>query len=326
MKTNNSISKFVPGWMCMLAVATFSPLSHAQDPVTVTAVAVHYGGNIQYTYQVKNNTRARDIVSVSIGNRGLKGDNPTTITNEQAELEIYPAGSFWGDPLPFGDQRGESPRRGGIFTSPPGWHANILEYGETTKFSVEWSIDNNITSNFPVLPPGQSFKFGVTVPLNDDPRSPFSMSDPAYLNGHFTAGFDYSDVTDEGPASWNYTGSIISLDTTPPTLTVSLSPSIIWPPNRKLVPITATITVKDDYDPAPEIQLVSITANEPLDRSDATDVRPGIDDRQFQLKAERKEENKVGRIYTVTYSATDGSGNKTLASATVTVPHDERAH
>ena len=44
------------------------------------------------------------------------------------------------------------------------------------------------------------------------------------------------------------------------------------------------------------------------------------------LRAEREGKNKAGRIYTITYSATDGSGNKTTASATVTVPHDEREH
>jgi hypothetical protein len=90
-----------------------------------------------------------------------------------------------------------------------------------------------------------------------------------------------------------------------------------------LVPVTATITVTDDYDPEPEIQLVSITANEDLDISDAKDVQPGTDDRQFQLKAKRAGTNMAGRIYTVTYSATDGSGNKVTASATVTVPHDQ---
>ena len=119
-------------------------------------------------------------------------------------------------------------------------------------------------------------------------------------------------------------GAIELADTTPPTLTVSLSPNTLWPPNDKFVPVTATITVKDDYDPQPEIQLVSITANETLTLEDAKDVKPGTDDRQFQLRAKRAGSNPAGRIYTVTYSATDGSGNKSTASATVTVPHDER--
>ena len=105
---------------------------------------------------------------------------------------------------------------------------------------------------------------------------------------------------------------------------MSVNPATLWPPNGKLIPITATITVKDDYDPQPEIKLESITANEPLEKDDIKEANIGTDDRQFKLKAEHEGKNKTGRIYTVTYSATDGTGNKTIASATVTVPHDER--
>jgi hypothetical protein len=82
--------------------------------------------------------------------------------------------------------------------------------------------------------------------------------------------------------------------------------------------------VKDDYDPQPEIKLESITANEPMNKDDIQDAQIGTDDRQFKLKAERDGKNKTGRIYTVTYSATDATGNKAIASATVVVPHDER--
>ena len=107
---------------------------------------------------------------------------------------------------------------------------------------------------------------------------------------------------------------------------VNLSPNKLWPPNERSVPVTATIVVNDNYDPMPEIKLESITANEDLDKDDIKGAQFGTDDRQFLLKSERKGRNKVGRIYTVTYSATDASGNKAIASATVTVPHDEREH
>ena len=50
----------------------------------------------------------------------------------------------------------------------------------------------------------------------------------------------------------------------------------------------------------------------------------GTDDRQFSLAATREGGNLAGRVYTLTYSATDGSGNKATASTTVTVPHDQR--
>jgi hypothetical protein len=320
MIKNKTIFKRALSWMGTLAIIVASPLSYAQDPVTVRALAVHYAGNIQYSYQVSNQTRARSIVSVSIGNRGVQPPDPVYSTNAQPELSIYPAGSYWERQPDQGDSHNVTLRLGGTYTSPPGWTAEILEYEESGNFSIDW--DRNVQTDRGILP-GQTFNFGVTVPLNDDPRSAYTMSDPAYLNGHFTVGFTHSTATDEGPAFWVYTGPIMPIDTTPPTLTVSLSPATLWPPNDKLVSVTAAITVKDDYDPAPEIQLVSITANEVLDKDDIKGALPGTDSRQFMLKAEREGKNKAGRIYTVTYSATDASGNKATASATVTVPHDQ---
>ena len=309
MIKNKMIFKLVFGWVSMLGILIFSPLGFAQESVTVRVTAMRSAGNIQYSYQVSNHTSARNIVSLSIGNRG-----------DQPELTIYPLGSYWGQPSGVGDQRYMEPRLGGVFTSPLDWNAKIMLYEEKSNFSVDWNLDENITSNFPVIYPGQTFNFGVTVPT-DSEESDYIMNDPAYVTGHFTVGFDYSAATDEGPAFWDYTGTIVPIDTTPPVLTVSLSPDTLWPPNGKLVPITATITVKDDYDPSPEIHPESITANEPFDEDE--DIQD-IDDQHFGLAAKRLGTNQAGRIYTVTYSATDASGNKATASATVTVPHDQR--
>jgi len=55
----------------------------------------------------------------------------------------------------------------------------------------------------------------------------------------------------------------ISIDTTPPRLTVTLSPTVLWPPNHQLVDVRANIQVTDDLDPNPKVVLVSITSNEP---------------------------------------------------------------
>lgn len=314
MIKNNTIFKRTFSWVSALTIISISSLCHAQDPVTVRALAVHSAGNIQYTYQVSNQASSRSIVSVSIGNRGSQ---PAGSMYFQPELTIYPAGSYWGPPIAFGDNRGETPRLGGIFTSPPGWHGGILEYGETMNFSVDWNLDLNGVKISPVIYPGQTFNFGVTAPFNNDPRIPYSMSDPAYLNGHFTVGFN----DNEKPGT--YTGSIVPIDTTPPTLSVTLSPATLWPPSGKLVSVNATIAVQDDYDPEPEIKLESITASEALDANDIQDAQLGTDDRSFSLVAKRAGTNQAGRIYTVTYSASDASGNKATASTTVTVPHDQ---
>jgi hypothetical protein len=115
-------------------------------------------------------------------------------------------------------------------------------------------------------------------------------------------------------------------DVTPPKLTVNLSPSVLWPPDHKLIPVTATITAVDDFDPNPKVVLVSILSNEPDDGlgdgdtpKDIQEAVFGTDDRSFLLRAERSGTG-TGRVYTVTYQATDASGNATTVSAQVTVP------
>ena len=143
-----------------------------------------------------------------------------------------------------------------------------------------------------------------------------------------TARATYEDLAAEELAS---SGRIVTrvLDIVPPKLTLALSQNSLWPPNHKLVTITASITVTDDCDPNPKVRLVSITSNEPDnglgDGNTAGDVQGaaiGTDDRTFQLRAERSGRG-TGRVYTVTYEASDASGNTTTQQATVSVPHSK---
>ena len=115
-----------------------------------------------------------------------------------------------------------------------------------------------------------------------------------------------------------------------PTLTVSLSPNTLWPPNHKLVPVSATLQVGNTCDPNPIVQLVSITSNEPDnglgDGDTANDIQGaaiGIDDRAFLLRAERSGKGN-GRRYTATYQVEDVLGNSTTAAGHVTVPKNQR--
>jgi hypothetical protein len=109
-------------------------------------------------------------------------------------------------------------------------------------------------------------------------------------------------------------------DVTAPAITVVLSPAELWPANHRLVPVSATITVSDDFDSHPSIVLESIVSSEPAD-GDIQGASLGTDDRAFQLRAERLGSGS-GRIYTITYRATDASGNTRTARVQVVVPHD----
>lgn len=112
-------------------------------------------------------------------------------------------------------------------------------------------------------------------------------------------------------------------DTTPPGLSVSLSPGVLWPPNHQLASITAGIGVSDVCDANPKVTLVSISSNEP-GAGDIQGASYGTDDRSFLLRAERSGMGK-GRVYTVSYRATDASGNAISATAQVVVLHDQRS-
>jgi Tol biopolymer transport system component len=115
------------------------------------------------------------------------------------------------------------------------------------------------------------------------------------------------------------------VDTTPPALTVSLTPSVLWPPNHKLINVHATIMVSDTCDPTPKVRLQSITSSEPDTGTGPHDVPHdiqnaafGADDRLFRLRAEHSPGGV--RTYTVTYTAEDRHGNTTTVQATVRVP------
>ena len=117
-------------------------------------------------------------------------------------------------------------------------------------------------------------------------------------------------------------------DTTPPEISVAVAPDTLWPPNHKMVNIDASVTASDICDADPIIVLASIISDEPDDADgigdgettgDIQSANLGTEDYKFRLRAERAGEQD-GRIYTITYQATDFSGNSATGSATVSVP------
>ena len=136
-------------------------------------------------------------------------------------------------------------------------------------------------------------------------------------------------VTDPMELSDTEDTSVTIQDTKAPTITVQLTPAELWPPNHKLVDITATVVAEDLCDPHPSIVLTSIVSDEPDDAvgngdghtvDDVQQAAIGTADFNFRLRAERAGSGN-GRVYTVTYTATDACGLSTAAAATVLVPH-----
>ena len=295
MKQNRAIQLLRSTGLAILAYASlaftsgiFTPaglaIAETAPTVNVGVFAQHLGGKIVYHYRVINNTQ-QTITSIAIGLNKQNDGKPNSDVYELIEL---PSG--WNEK--FGIPSTSS-------NSPTGWRVNtIVPAGESITHAIAWEPLNDKT---PKLMSGQTLsKMSVTL----------DKADINYMAGHALITF-----AEGNPA--NLPVSIERLDYIPPSLTVNLSPNTILAQGNKLVAINATFTARDDFDRMPEIKLESITANEPLETDDIRDANIGLDDRYLKFRATSK--SPAGRIYTVTYSATDASGNQTTASATVTV-------
>lgn len=287
--------------------------------VRMQVYGIHQGNDIIYNYTLINNS-TETLQHFVIG---------STYNDKKAyeypQLKRKPSGWSYGRESETGTEIILAP---GSTRQPPNWTANLYGQEGTGYYYLEWQTAPDGQGS--AIAPGQSLAgFSVTVPLYDPHESPRDY----YNAGVSIPGWKENDMYLSGTfkvSCWDFHKNVLQniwgpleiVDKTPPVLTVTLTPAKLWPPNEKMVPITATITVQDDYDPQPEIKLLSITANEPLDKDDIKVGKLFTDIRQFQLKAEREGKNKAGRIYTVTYIANDASGNQTKVSATVTVPHD----
>jgi hypothetical protein len=106
-----------------------------------------------------------------------------------------------------------------------------------------------------------------------------------------------------------------SCDEIAPTLEVSVTPGRLWPPNHRYMRVEATAVADDIFDPTPVVDLVSVVSNEsdngPGDGNTTGDVVI-VDQDTFRLRAERAGGGS-GRIYTITYRATDAATRRRRA-------------
>lgn len=117
------------------------------------------------------------------------------------------------------------------------------------------------------------------------------------------------------------------LDATPPTISgLAVSPSVLWPPNHKMRPVTVSITAVDTCDATPPAcQLTAVTSNEPVNGPGDGNTAPDwliTGNLTANLRAERSG-NGTGRIYTLTVACTDTASNQATGTAILTVPHSQ---
>ena len=191
-----------------------------------------------------------------------------------------------------------------------------------SNITVECTGNLGVEATDPQLAP---FFGGVSATDVCDPNPAITNNAPAFF-GLGTTPVVFTATDDHGNAS-SCTATVTVVDTHPPEITVTVTPTSLWPPNHKMIAINATVTVTDECDPNPTFTLTSITSNEPDnglgDGDQPNDIQGasyGTADTSFLLRAERSGKG-TGRVYTITYTGKDSSNNTATATATVVVQH-----
>lgn len=130
-------------------------------------------------------------------------------------------------------------------------------------------------------------------------------------------------VEDESGGTATDSVDITVVDTIAPAISVTVDPDRLWPPNHAYVTVKPSVTVTDSCAEGTETVTLSAASNEPdegLGDGDAPDDVVIHADGSVSLRAERSGRGR-GRIYTITFQATDEAGNTATASAAVSVPH-----
>lgn len=102
------------------------------------------------------------------------------------------------------------------------------------------------------------------------------------------------------------------------------SPNTLWPPDHRMVDVTVNYTATDN---CPNLNCVlTVASNEPINGLGDGDTSPDwevVDAHHVKLRAERSGKGQ-GRLYTITTTCTDASGNVVTKTSTVFVPPNQK--
>ncbi|MDH5689184.1 MAG: hypothetical protein OEZ48_15150, partial [Candidatus Bathyarchaeota archaeon] len=139
------------------------------------------------------------------------------------------------------------------------------------------------------------------------------------LYGENYSGYAWADLT-----RFSLYGLAAPTFNRPPNVT-NAYPSIeyLWPPKHKYVDVTILGVTDPDGDNV-TITITGITSDEPTDGKHSPDAY-GVGTDTASLRAERLGTGN-GRVYMITFIASDGKGGEATGNVTVYVPHHKTGH
>ncbi|HSV32960.1 MAG TPA: immunoglobulin-like domain-containing protein, partial [Pyrinomonadaceae bacterium] len=142
----------------------------------------------------------------------------------------------------------------------------------------------------------------------------------------------YSAMDPSANSATPKTRTVIVVDTSGPTITLNGQTPTLWPPDHKYHTFNVTDFVSSASDSCDtglsisDVVISQVTSDEPEngggDGNTLNDIVIGDGCKSVQLRAERKGGGN-GRVYTITFSVRDSSGNVGTATARVLVPSSQ---
>lgn len=165
---------------------------------------------------------------------------------------------------------------------------------------------------------------GTPSQTNEVPSGGVLISTNVTLTRNFGLGLHFITVSasngETSPATCSTTVQV--QDTIPPQiLNVSATPSVLWPPDHQMVPVTIDIKANDNCGPTAS-RIIGVTSDESSARTTRGTDWLITGDLTIDLRAERFGGGQ-GRTYIIVIECLDPSGNSSLSSVAVRVPHDE---
>ncbi len=162
------------------------------------------------------------------------------------------------------------------------------------------------------------FKDGVAV-ANCIGAGGAASPDPCVSSRTLLGGDIQVTVLTATASAWNL-GLVLNR---PPACEGALaSPSLLWPPDHRLVGVEVAGVTDPDGDPV-AVVITGVTQDEPVDATGDGDMSPDtlVQGERVDLRAERAGRGN-GRVYRITFTAADGQGQACSGAALVGVPHD----
>lgn len=276
-----------------IALAVASQTATAQPPdIQILVHGVHFGGQVVYKYQIRNNSSS-SIDAVTLG-----------VPSPGKELPAFP----WSANRSLSDVPSEVPLSQCRPLNNMSCSVAVIQFDSMASPKAVIQMQGLELTQTPL--PAQFSKAELIRPQTTSSFAEVYVSrpEPGYLSASGAVRlFDNYPKDSTGMPVIEFEVPFTKIDTTPPLITGSATAT----KHGGTLDVSITLQVTDNFDPSPSVVLTSVRANEPLHPRDVT-AAIATDARFLQLKRSK------GRLYYLTYSATDGSENR--STVVITVP------